>query len=87
MTESTNDIGDLSEEAVGALADFIVADAELRGDEPAEQTWDTTQLQQDFTVIGFQAPYVVVVRKADGVKGSLEFTHAPRVYRNFQAVS
>lgn len=48
-----------------------------------EQTWDTTQLQEDVSVIGFAAPYVVVIRKADGVKGTLEFTHAPRVYFGF----
>jgi len=42
--------------------------------------WNTTELQEDFTVVGFMAPFVVVVRKADSVKGSLEFTHSPRVY-------
>jgi hypothetical protein len=45
-----------------------------------EQTWDTTALQRDFEVIGFAAPYVVVRRKSDGVTGSLQFTHSPRVY-------
>jgi hypothetical protein len=49
------------------------------------QKWDTKQLQQDFEVLGFLAPFVVVRRKADGVKGSLEFTHNPRVYYNFRA--
>jgi hypothetical protein len=47
------------------------------------QTWTTDQLAQDFEVIGFSAPFVVVTRKSDGVKGSLEFTHSPRVYFNF----
>ena len=51
----------------------------------AEQRWDTTQLSADFEVIGFMAPFVVVRRKADGVKGSMEFTHSPRVYFNFVA--
>lgn len=50
----------------------------------ATQTWDTTQLQEDFEVQGFAAPFVVVVRKADGVKGVLEFSHRPRVYFDFQ---
>lgn len=50
-----------------------------------KKTWDTKQLQEDFKVVGFQAPFVVVVRKADGIKGSLQFTHAPRVYFNFEA--
>ena len=38
-------------------------------------------------VIGFMAPLVVVRRKADGVKGSLEFQHQPRFYFNFVADS
>lgn len=50
-----------------------------------DQTWDTTELQRDFTVRGFLAPFVVVVRKCDGVTGTLTFTHSPRVYRNFIA--
>ena len=48
------------------------------------QVWDTQQLAQDFQVIGFLAPLVVVRRKADGVKGSLEFQHTPRLYFNFE---
>ena len=48
------------------------------------QVWDTQQLAEDFEVIGFMAPLVVVRRKADGVKGSLEFQHQPRFYFNFQ---
>ncbi len=49
-----------------------------------EKTWDTKELTKEFNVLGFQAPYVVVVRKSDGVKGSMEFTHSPRVYFSFQ---
>lgn len=47
------------------------------------QVWDTQELARDFEVIGFLAPYVVVRRKADGVKDSLEFQHHPRWYFNF----
>ena len=47
------------------------------------QVWDTGQLAQDFEVIGFLAPLAVVRRRADGVKGSLEFQHRPRLYFNF----
>ena len=46
--------------------------------------WDTQELAQDFEVIGFLAPLVVVRRKADGVKGSLEFQHMPRIYFNWK---
>lgn len=48
------------------------------------QVWDTRQLAEDFEVIGFMAPYVVVRRRADGVKGSLTFQHSPRYYFDFQ---
>ena len=48
------------------------------------QVWDTQQLRQDFEVIGFLAPLVVVRRKADGAKGSLEFQHSPRYYFTFE---
>jgi hypothetical protein len=49
------------------------------------QVWDTKQLADDFEVVGFLAPFVVVRRKSDGVKGSLEFQHNPRHYFNFVA--
>lgn len=48
------------------------------------QVWDTTELQQDFEAIGFMAPFIVVRRRTDGIKGSLEFQHSPRFYFNFQ---
>ena len=46
--------------------------------------WDTRQLGEDFDVLGFAAPLVVVRRKADGVRGSLYFQHNPRFYFGFQ---
>jgi len=53
------------------------------GKQPEGQTWDTTQLQADFAVLGFAAPYVVVRRKSDGQEGMLEFAHSPRIYWGF----
>lgn len=47
------------------------------------QVWTTAELQQDFEVLGFMAPYVVVRRKSDGVRGSLKFQHSPRLYFGF----
>jgi hypothetical protein len=49
------------------------------------QVWDTNELRRNFDVLGFMAPLVVVRRKSDGVRGSLEFQHSPRFYFNFQA--
>lgn len=48
------------------------------------ETWTTEELQRDFDVHGFMAPYVVVTRKTDGARGSLEFVHNPRVYFGFE---
>lgn len=48
-----------------------------------DRVWSTSELTAEFDVLGFMAPYVVVQRKADGCKGSLEFQHSPRVYFNF----
>ena len=50
-----------------------------------EQTWTTKELQRDFEVLGFMAPFVTVRRKSDGQLGSLEFTHSPRVYFGWKA--
>jgi hypothetical protein len=49
------------------------------------QVWDTDQLCKDFDVQGFMTPYVVVRRKSDGKKGSLEFVHSPRFFYSFTA--
>jgi hypothetical protein len=47
------------------------------------QVWNTQELSRDFDVEGFMAPLVVVRRKADGQRGSLEFQHQPRFYFSF----
>jgi len=52
-------------------------------EEAADQKLSTDEMQELYSVEGFCAPFVVVVRKSDGVKGSLEFGHSPRVYFNF----
>jgi len=59
-------------------------------DRPALETrygkvWDTAELARDFVVVGYLAPFIVVRRKSDGVRGSLEFQHLPRFYFNFRS--
>jgi hypothetical protein len=58
--------------------------AELVDQYGAENVWNTLGLTRDFEVIQFAAPFVVVVRKSDSVRGSLAFTHAPRYYYDFK---
>lgn len=48
------------------------------------QVWSTSEVQEDFSIEGFMAPYVVATRKRDGQRGSLEFQHSPRFYFSFQ---
>ena len=43
---------------------------------------DTQELQKQFTVHAFSAPFVQVTR-SDGVKGILMFQHLPRYYFQF----
>jgi len=45
---------------------------------------DTEQLRKDYEVLAFSAPFVIVRRKADGVRGMMEFTHSPRWYFDFR---
>ena len=47
------------------------------------QVFDTTELQQEFEVLGFMAPLVVVRRRCDGVRGSLYFQNDPRYFFGF----
>ncbi len=48
------------------------------------QVWDTSELANDFEVLDFAAPFVVVRRKADGKLGSLIFQHHHRYYFSLQ---
>jgi hypothetical protein len=45
-----------------------------------DQKWNTAELQRDFEVLGYQAPFVVARHKETGELGSLEFTQNPRLY-------
>ena len=47
------------------------------------QVWDTTEMQTEFEALGFMAPFIVVRRRSDGVRGSLMFQHNPRLYFAF----
>lgn len=49
--------------------------------------WTKDELQADFEVQGFLAPFVIVKRKADNRVGSMMFANKPdgnRVYFNFE---
>jgi hypothetical protein len=46
----------------------------------------TKEMQEVYEVIGFEFYWCVVKRKSDGVMGTLDFDHSPRVYFNFRTV-
>lgn len=82
MTIEQDHTGDLRR----ALIEAGVPELHLAQEEGAgHAVWDTKSLQQDFEVLGFLAPFVVVKRRSDGAKGTLEFTHSPRWYFNFES--
>ena len=48
------------------------------------KVYDTSELQDEFQALGFMAPFIVVCRLSDGVRGSLMFQHSPRYYHSFK---
>jgi len=78
-------MNDATEAARRALQQEVNAKLSPREEMEAEhgQVWDTSELQRDFSVTGFMAPFVGVTRKSDGAKGSLAFQHSPRLYFGF----
>jgi len=50
---------------------------------PHGRVWDTRELQADFEVVGFAAPFIVVRQRSNGRMGSLFFQHSPRFYWGF----
>lgn len=66
----------------------LEAQVEIREGGPV---WDTEELQRDFAVDGFLAPFVFVTTKVPvgnhpvGTRGSLFFQHDPRFYWGFEA--
>ena len=68
-----------------AMVAEINADATDRAELEAVygEVWDTRELQEKFEVLGFMAPFCVVRRRSDGVKGSVMFQHWPRFYFSF----
>lgn len=74
--------------AAAAARQYMIESGQPERDaEQAEKTWTTTELQADFEVLNFLAPFVEVRRKSDGALGTLEFRHSPRVYFDFRAHS
>jgi hypothetical protein len=87
MTPLQDDVEDLRRRRLVEINSTVESDDVLTERKRLEarygQIWDAVQVADDFDVLGFMAPYVVVRRRSDGRKGSLEFQHLPRFYFNF----
>lgn len=78
-------MNDPTEQARRELVDAINVEPGSREALEAKhgQVWDTGELQRDFEVMSFMAPWIFVKRKSDGKVGSLMFQHRPRFYFDF----
>ena len=47
------------------------------------KVWTTDEVQEEFKITSFYAPYCGAIRKSDGKNGSLTFQHSPRFYFDF----
>ena len=76
----------MTADTTGLIRREMIETGQPQADLTADQgeRWTTAELTRDFEVIGFAAPFVVVRRRSDGQRGSLEFTHSPRVYFAFR---
>jgi len=50
------------------------------------KVWNTQEMQEDFAVESFAAPFVMVKEKSTGNTGSMTFQARPRYYFDFQVV-
>lgn len=50
------------------------------------EVWDTKELQENFEVMGFAAPFCMVKKKSTGEEGAVMFQHMPRFYFRFVPV-
>lgn len=56
----------------------------LEGVYGKEDVFDTDEVGEKFEITSFLAPFAIVRRKSDGVKGILMFQDTPRFYFNFR---
>jgi hypothetical protein len=73
----------MSDPTEGLRREMLLSGQPQHDLERANEKLTTDQLREQYDVLGFLAPFVVVRRKSDGAKGSMEFTHNPRFYFNF----
>jgi hypothetical protein len=84
MLDPTEQIRKIKVEVINSLVETDNIESERnRLEQCYGQVWNTEELSRDFEVIGFMAPYCVVIENKTRAKGSLMFQHYPRFYFNF----
>ena len=48
------------------------------------KVYNTQEVQAEFEIEGFMAPYVVCTSRRTKERGTMEFQHQPRLYFNFR---
>ena len=87
MRETDEDIRQIAVEVINSQVESNSKDDERKRLEDAYgKVWDTKELQEDFTVIGFMAPFITATRKSDGASGVMMFQHRPRFYFSFNEI-
>lgn len=66
------------------MMETLEVKAELEKKHGEDNVWDIKEVQEEFEIIGFMAPYVTARRKSDNKKGILTFCHMPRFYYDFR---
>jgi hypothetical protein len=77
------------EQAAKINSEIEMHDAKLerqRLEKKYGKVWTTDELQEEFIITGFMAPYANVERKSDNRKGLMSFQHMPRFYFDFKPV-
>ncbi|MHA1662685.1 MAG: hypothetical protein ACTSVR_05445 [Candidatus Thorarchaeota archaeon] len=74
----------MNQEEHDALADMSDEDARAWLEERYGEVWNTKEVQEAFTIEGFLSPCCTAVRKSDGKRGVLFFSHNPRFYFDFR---
>jgi hypothetical protein len=74
----------MKDETEAARREMLETGQPYRDLEKAYERWDSDQVREEFTIIAFAAPFCAAIRKSTGKRGSLEFTHHPRFYFNWQ---
>ena len=81
-------MSDTTEDVRRVLVEVINSNPEVKENLEKEygkgNVFTMEEATEKFDFIGFMAPFTVVERKEDGIKGTLTFQDRPRFYFDFQ---